>query len=56
MRKQITLHNTPYIKRDKNTMVFIDTRNNVPFDFSSLHDEKTEYLTGYRTKIIYCTQ
>lgn len=52
--KQTTLHNTPYIKRDGNN-VFIDTRTNKPFDFSSLHDEKNRTYDGlsYKDYILY---
>lgn len=52
--KQITLHNTPYIKRDENN-AFIDTRTNKPFDFSLLHDEKNRTYDGlsYKDYILY---
>ena len=52
---QFTLHNTPDIKRDKNTMVFIDARTGAPFDFSLLHDEKNRTYDGlsYKDYILY---
>lgn len=54
MKKQITLHNTNYIKRNEN-MVFIDTRTNTPFDFATLHDEKNRTYDGltYHDYILY---